>query len=36
MEEAERLIDRIARSGGITAVVVPETGDDPPRRIAHD
>jgi hypothetical protein len=36
MEEADSLIDRIARSDGITAVVVHETDDDPPRRIAHD
>lgn len=33
--EADRLLAGIAGSGGITAIVVPATGNDPPRRVGQ-
>jgi len=36
LEEADRLLGRIAGSGSITAIVMPATGDVPPRRVTHD
>ena len=33
--EADRLLAAIAGSRGITAIVVPATGNDPPRRVGQ-